>query len=117
MSDEERLDLLSLCTESKRLDRAGKERSKVHFAVDGPDLWIGAVSKYNVVVDSSTRRIQHGCRDFLGQGRQGMLCKHVAGLLLAMEPAAALGVLRGLTDPDGGWHLEVISARGFGRTE
>lgn len=113
MSDE-RLDLLALCTESKRLSRAGKERGRVHLQVDGPDLFLAAVSSYNVVLDLQARRIQHGCRDFLGQGREGRLCKHVAALLLAIDESTALEVLRALTDPDGGWHLEVIGARGFG---
>lgn len=113
MSDE-RLDLLALCTEAKRLDRAGKEHKRVHLQVDGPDLFLAAVSSYNVVIDLESRRIQHGCRDFLGQGREGKLCKHVAALLLAIDEGAAVTILRGLTDPDGDWHLEVIGARGFG---
>ena len=113
MSDE-RLDLLALCTESKRLDRADKERKRVRVQVDGPDLFLAAASSYNVVIDLQSRRIQHGCRDFLGQGREGKLCKHVAALLLVIDEEVALTILRGLTDPDGGWHLEVIGARGFG---
>jgi len=46
-----------------------------------------------------------------------MLCKHVAATLLAMEYDPAVAVLRGLTDTDGPWRLEVISARGFGRKD
>ena len=116
-AEDEIRELLLLCTEPKRLERARKERSRVHMQIEGPDLYIGAVSAYNVVVDLSTRRIQHGCRDFLGQAREGKLCKHVAGMLLAIDPTVGLRLARELTDPDGGWHLEVIAARGFGRSE
>jgi hypothetical protein len=111
---DERLDLLALCTEGKRLSRAEAERKRVHLQIDGPDLFLAAVSSYNVVLDLQSRRIQHGCRDFLGQARDGRLCKHVAALLLAIDEEVAITVLRDLTDPDGGWHLEVIGARGFG---
>lgn len=111
----ERLDLLALCTEEKRLGRGDKAVDDVRFVIREPDLWVAAVSSYNVVVDAEARRIQHGCRDFLGEGREGRLCKHVAGVFLAMDPEAALPMLRELTDPDGGWHLEVIAARGFNR--
>ncbi len=115
-STDERRDLLLLCTEPKRLARADRDARRVQLQVQESDLYIAAVSAYNVVIDLRARRVQHGCRDFLAQAREGKLCKHVAALLLAMEPAVALGILRQLTDPDGGWHLEVIAARGFGRT-
>ena len=111
---DERLELLALCTEERRLERAVKEAGRVLLQVDGPDLFIAAASRYNVVLDLQARRIQHGCRDFLGQAREGRLCKHVAALLLAVDRGAALAALRGLTDPRGGWHLEVIGAAGFG---
>lgn len=111
---DERLDLLALCTESKRLERARKEAKRVSLQVDGPDLWLAAASKYNVTVDMQAQRIQHGCRDFLGQARAGSLCKHVAAVLLAIDEEPALRVLRGLTAPRSGWALEVIAARGFG---
>jgi hypothetical protein len=111
---DELLDLLALCTEAKRLQRADKESGRVHLQVDGPDLFLAAVSTYNVVLDLDARRVQHGCRDFLTEARSGRLCKHVAALLLAIDREAALAAARGLTDPDGGWHLEVIGAR-FGR--
>ncbi len=109
----ELLELLALCTETKRLDRARREASKVQFLTAGPDLWIAAASSYNVVLDLSAKRVQHGCRDFLGQARERRLCKHVAALLLAMDAEVALEVLRGLAVPYGEWHLEVIAARGF----
>lgn len=114
-SRDERLDLLALCVEDKRLGRAEKEEKRVLLSVDEPTLFIAAVSKYNVVLDIEARRIQHGCRDFLGQAREGRLCKHVAALLLAIERDTAIEVLRGLTAPRSDWHLEVIGARGFGR--
>ncbi len=109
----ELLELLALCTEAKRLTRARKEASKVHFLTAGPDLWIAAASAYNVVLDLTAKRVQHGCRDFLGQARERRLCKHVAALLLAMDRDVALEVIRGLAVPYGEWHLEVIAARGF----
>jgi hypothetical protein len=112
MSGEDvRLDLLALCTEAKRLARAQKEVSKVQFLIDGPDLWIASVSAYNVVLDLEASRLQHGCRDFQGQVRERHLCKHVAGLLLAIDE-----VLRRLVDPAGDWHLEAMTARGFGKS-
>jgi len=113
----ERHELLLLCTESKRVTRAQAESRRVQFLASGPELYIAAVGAYNVVIDASARRIQHGCRDFLGQARDGRLCKHVAGLLLAIEPDVAVPILRQLTAPASEWHLEVIAARGFGRAD
>ena len=111
-----RRDLLALCTEAKRLARAEKEVSKVHRLVDGPDLWIASVSAYNVVLDLPASRLQHGCRDFQGQVRERHLCKHVAALLLAIEEDVAIRVLERIVDPAGDWHLEVMVARGFGKS-
>jgi hypothetical protein len=111
-----RLDLLALCTEAKRLARAQKEVARVQFLIDGPDLWIASVSAYNVVLDLGASRLQHGCRDFQGQVRERHLCKHVAGLLLAIDEEVAVGVLRRLVDPAGDWHLEAMTARGFGKS-
>lgn len=110
-------ELLLRCTEPKRLARARKERNAVVLQIDGPTLWIAAASTYNVVLDVNAKRIQHGCRDFLGQARDGMLCKHVAAVLLAIDPFVAWRVLEELTQPHGSWHLEVIAARGFGRAD
>lgn len=105
--------LLEQFTEAGRLRRARSEIRQVSLQVDGPELYLAAVGNYNVVLDVTHRRIQHGCRDFLGQARDGRLCKHVAALLLAIEPAVALAALRGLADRRAGWGLEVIAARGF----
>lgn len=105
--------LLEQFTEAGRLRRARSESRQVNLQVDGPELYLAAVGNYNVVVDVAHRRIQHGCRDFLGQAREGHLCKHVAALLLAVDAEVALAVLRGLADARGGWGLEVIAARGF----
>ena len=111
-----RRDLLALCTEAKRLARAEKEVRKIQFLVDGPDLWIAAVSSYNVVLDLGASRLQHGCRDFQGEVRERRLCKHVAGLLLAIDEEVAIRVLERIVDPVGDWHLEAMVARGFGKS-
>jgi hypothetical protein len=111
-----RRDLLALCTEAKRLTRAEKEVARVQFLIDGPDLWIAAVSAYNVVLDLQASRLQHGCRDFLGQVGERHLCKHVAGLLLAIDEDVAIAVLERIVDPRGDWHLEAMTARGFGKS-
>ena len=111
-----RRDLLALCTEAKRLARAEKEVGKVQFLIDGPDLWIASVSAYNVVLDLTASRLQHGCRDFQGEVRERRLCKHVAGLLLAIDEEVAIGVLQRIVDPAGDWHLEAMVARGFGKS-
>ncbi len=111
-----RRELLALCTETKRLARAEKEVAKVEFLIDGPDLWIAAVSSYNVVLDLKASRLQHGCRDFQGEVRERRLCKHVAGLLLAIDEAVAVRVLERIVDPAGDWHLEAMVARGFGKS-
>lgn len=105
--------LLQNFTEAGRLRRARAESRRVNLQVDGPELFLAAVGNYNVVLDLSHRRIQHGCRDFLGQSPQRHMCKHVAALLLAIDAEVALMVLRGLADPASGWGLEVIAARGF----
>ena len=111
-----RRELLALCTEAKRLARAEKEVAKVQFLIDGPDLWIAAVSAYNVVLDLGASRLQHGCRDFQGEVRERRLCKHVAGLLLAIDEGVAVRVLERIVDPAGDWHLEAMVARGFGKS-
>ncbi len=111
-----RRELLALCTETKRLARAEKEAGKVQFLIDGPDLWIAAVSSYNVVLDLPASRLQHGCRDFQGEVRERRLCKHVAGLLLAIDEEVAVRVLERIVDPTGDWHLEAMVARGFGKS-
>jgi len=111
-----RRELLALCTEAKRLARAEKEAGKVQFLIDGPDLWIAAVSSYNVVLDLAASRLQHGCRDFQGEVRERRLCKHVAGLLLAIDEEVAVRVLERIVDPAGDWHLEAMVARGFGKS-
>jgi len=111
-----RRDLLAQCTETKRLARAEKEVGKVQFLVDGPDLWIASVGAYNVVLDLDASRLQHGCRDFQGEVRERRLCKHVAGLLLAIDQDVAVRVLERIVDPAGDWHLEAMVARGFGKS-
>lgn len=112
MSDDRRRELLAARTEEGRLDRAEKLASEVTFAVQEPDLAVASVGKYNVVVDAGTRRIQHSCRDFQGQFREGRLCKHVAAVLLALEPGIGVPVLESLADDGAGWSLEVIKAFG-----
>ncbi len=114
-ADDARLDLLALCTEAKRLSRAQAEAKKVQFAVAGPELWLASVGTYNVVLDLTASRLQHGCRDFQGQVQERRLCKHVAGLLLAIDADVAVAVLERIVDPAGDWHLEAMTARGFGK--
>jgi hypothetical protein len=116
VATDRRRDLLALCTETKRLARAEKEAGKVQFLVDGPDLWIAAVGAYNVVLDLGASRLQHGCRDFQGEVRERRLCKHVAGLLLAIDEEVAIPILERIVDPVGDWHLEAMVARGFGKS-
>ena len=109
--------LLADCTEPGRLARARKLVDKVTFAVADDELVIAAVANYNVVVDVTERRIQHGCRDFRGQASERRLCKHVAATLLALEPERALSVARELAEgaraPASGvvvpWRFEVIT--------
>ena len=109
--------LLAECTEAGRLTRARKLVDKVTFAVADDELIIAAVANYNVVVDVTERRIQHGCRDFRGQASERRLCKHVAATLLAVEPRIALAVARELAEgaraPASGvvvpWRFEAIT--------
>lgn len=112
MTEERRRELLAVRTEEGRLTRAEKLTGKVSFAVSEAELVVASVGKYNVVVDGGTRRIQHACRDFQGQFREGRLCKHVAAVLLALELEIAMPVLASLAEPDSDWSLEVI--RTFG---
>jgi len=112
MSGDPRRGLLAVRTEEGRLDRAEKLAGKVSFAVREPDLVVASVGKYNVVVDAVARRIQHSCRDFRGQFREGRLCKHVAAVLLALESGIGLPLLESLAEEGSGWSLEVIRAFG-----
>lgn len=110
-------ELLAKCTDKGRLGRARKLVDKVTYAVAEDELIIAAVAKYNVVVDVTNRRIQHGCRDFQGQARKRHLCKHVAATLLALESQRVLAIAKELADgaraPASGvvvpWRLEVIT--------
>ena len=109
--------LLAECTEAGRLARARKLVDRVTFAVADDELVIAAVANYNVVIDVTERRIQHGCRDFRGQASERRLCKHVAATLLALEPQGALAIARELAEgaraPASGivvpWRFEVIT--------
>ena len=115
--DDARLQYLAKCTESGRLDRARKLASQVEFLIADGALAIAAVANYNVVVDSTAQRIQHGCRDFQGQAGLRRLCKHVAATLLAMDEATGLSISRELAEsaeaPSVGvvplWSFEVIT--------
>ncbi len=115
--DDARLEYLAKCTESGRLDRARKLVSKVEFLIADSELAIAAVANYNVVVDSTARRIQHGCRDFQGQAASYRLCKHVAATLLALDEDTGLSIIRELAEgaeaPSLGvvplWSFEVIT--------
>ena len=109
-------ELLAECTEAGRLARAQKLAAKVTCQVAEDELIIAAVAKYNVVVDITNRRIQHGCRDFQGQARKLCLCKHVAATLLALEPHRALSIAQELANGArsasgvvAAWRLEVIT--------
>ena len=115
--DDARLEYLAKCTESGRLNRARKLVSKVEFLIADRELTIAAVANYNVVVDSTARRIQHGCRDFQGQAASRRLCKHVAATLLALDEDTGLSIIRELAEsaeaPSVGivplWSFEVIT--------
>lgn len=102
------LEALGVCTESGRLERARELAADVVFQVADPPLALATVSSYNVVIDGDHHKIVHACRDFRTQAPAGMLCKHVAAVLLAMEAEQALPVARNVADPDGGWRLENI---------
>ena len=39
---------------------------------------------------------------------EGMLCKHVAAVLLAVDQSHALEILEGLIEEQGDWHLDII---------
>jgi hypothetical protein len=103
-----RMELLGRITEAGRLGRAGKLAADVVFQVADRELVIAGVGKYNVVIDGNAGRVLHGCRDSQSQAREGMLCKHVAAVLLALDEDHATEILEGLIAEDGTWHLDVI---------
>ena len=103
-----RLELLGRTTETGRLKRGAKLVSEVVFQVADRELVIAGVGKYNVVIDGKAGRILHGCRDSQTQAREGMLCKHVAAVLLALDESHALEILEGLAEEQGNWHLDII---------
>lgn len=107
--------LLARRTEEGRLGRAEKLADKVSLQVAEADLVIAAVGSYNVVIDAEARRLLHGCRDFQGQAREGRLCKHAAAVFLALDPAAALPMLRSLCAEGSAWGLEVVTRFGSNR--
>jgi hypothetical protein len=103
-----RLELLGRITEKGRLGRAAKLVPEVVFQVADRELVIAGVGKYNVVIDGKAGRVLHGCRDAQSQGREGMLCKHVAAVLLALDEGHALEVLEGLVEERSDWYLDII---------
>ena len=108
---------LAACTEAGRLKRAVKLIDQVDFLIAEGELIIAAVANYNVVIDVTARRIQHGCRDFQGQAPSRHLCKHVAATVLALNeqqsPTIAAELAEGAAAPDTGvvvpWRFEVIT--------
>jgi len=106
--EDPRAELLGRITEAGRLTRAGKLVPDVVFQVADRELVIAGVGKYNVVIDGKAGRILHGCRDSQTQAREGMLCKHVAAVLLALDESHALEILEGLAEEQGNWHLDII---------
>ncbi len=103
-----RLEMLRRITEAGRLGRAGKLVPQVVFQVADRELVIAGVGKYNVVIDGIAGRVLHGCRDAQSQAREGMLCKHVAAVLLALDEDHALEIIEGLLAEQGDWHLDII---------
>ncbi len=103
-----RLELLGRITEAGRLGRAAKLVPQVMFQVADRELVIAGVGKYNVVIDGNAGRVLHGCRDAQSQAREGMLCKHVAAVLLALDESHALEIIEGLLAEQGDWHLDII---------
>ena len=107
---------LAACTESGRLTRASKLVGKVDFLLPDGELIIGAVANYNVVIDIGSHCIQHGCRDFQGQAPTMHLCKHVAAVILSIDPEVAARIAgelaEGVAAPPGVvplWRYEVIT--------
>jgi hypothetical protein len=103
-----RMELLGRITEAGRLGRAGKLVPEVVFQVADRELVIAGVGKYNVVIDGKAGRVLHGCRDAQSQGREGMLCKHVAAVLLTLEESHALEIIEGLLEERSDWYLDII---------
>lgn len=110
-------DLLAACTEAGRLKRATTIAAKVDFLLGDGELIIAAVAKYNVVIDTAARCIQHGCRDFQSQAPTRHLCKHVAATILALDEPLARRIAEELAEcaaaPEAGvvvpWKFEVIT--------
>ena len=105
---DQRLEVLGRITEAGRLGRAAKLVPQVVFQVADRELVIAGVGKYNVVIDGNAGRVLHGCRDAQSQAREGMLCKHVAAVLLALDEGHALEIIEGLLAEQGDWHLDII---------
>jgi hypothetical protein len=103
-----RMELLERITEAGRLGRAKKLAADVIFQVADRELVIAGVGKYNVVIDGNAGRVLHGCRDSQSQAREGMLCKHVAAVLLVLDEDHAVEILEGLIAEDGRWHLDIF---------
>ena len=108
--------LLAACTEAGRLKRAAKLADQVDFQFSDGELIIAAVANYNVVINVSAKRIQHGCRDFQGQAPSRHLCKHVAATVIALDDPLSTEIAQELAEgadaPATGvvvpWSLEVI---------
>jgi len=117
LESQECLELLAVCTEAGRFERARKIVAKVDLQISDSELVIAAVANYNVVIDIAARRIQHGCRDFQSQASSRHLCKHVAATLMALDEAIVLPIAKELAEgaqaPSTGvvvpWAFEVIT--------
>ena len=101
--------MLRLLTDGRRLARArkiGREVIEVEELSD--ERLVARVKDYRVVIDLEKRIILHDCADWSRVGARLSLCKHVAALMLAIEPSYAKRILREILERRGEWTFREV---------
>ena len=60
------------------------------------------------MIDLEKRMILHDCADWSRVGARLSLCKHVAALMLAIEPSYAKRILREILERRGEWTFREV---------
>ncbi|MCJ2520382.1 MAG: DUF72 domain-containing protein [Candidatus Thermoplasmatota archaeon] len=64
------------------------------------------VGRYSVTIDMGGKLLRHDCEDWRKNLPEGLLCKHVSAVFIALPTELSLGVLRDLLDSRKEWSLE-----------
>jgi hypothetical protein len=105
-------ELLKQFVSSPRLTRAvGMDDNALNFThTTSPPIRIEAKvfgsQEYRLIVDESSKRIEHNCPDWRRVSVLQRFCKHVAKLFLLLKPEDSIRILESLRE--GSWEFEFV---------